>query len=215
MLLRPTTTYPSLARIFASSTSHSLQKGHDSYSSIVVLWAMAEKLHIPTSYEDRTPAAWAKRVMSSNIARKRFANWNDNAEGPPDQNSDYKDGKLKRKATSSDNKGAKRKKTIRKKRRQSLLPILVMRITRRILGGWNHWTSLRAAEKNSCLELGWPLTSWMLLANFPDLKGLQPTLRAKSKQRGFIPQTQGSLQIHHSEQAWQWVTSCFLDEMRR
>ena len=27
---------------------------------IVVLRAMAEKSHIPTSYEDRTPAAWAK-----------------------------------------------------------------------------------------------------------------------------------------------------------
>lgn len=75
---------------------------------------MAEKSHIPTSYEDRTPAARAKRVMSSNAARKRLANRNDSAEGLPDRNSDYKDGKLKRKATSSDNKGAKRKKTHQK-----------------------------------------------------------------------------------------------------
>ena len=54
--------------------------------------------------------------------------------------------------------------------------------------------------------------SQLVRESFPDLRGLQPTLWAKSKQRGFIPQTQGSLQIHHSEQARHWVTSCFLDE---
>ena len=71
--------------------------------------------------------------MSSNAARKRrFANRNDNAEGPSDRDSDYKDGKLKRKVIA---KGQRGRKPIRKKRRQSLLPILVMRITRRILGG--------------------------------------------------------------------------------
>lgn len=185
---------------------------------IVVLRAMAEKSHIPTSYEDRTPAARAKRVMSSNAARKRrFANRNDNAEGPPDRNSDYKDGKLKRKATSSDNKGAKRKKTHQKEEET---------VTVANSGDednqedplWVKSLNLTESCREKLMSGAWLTTdimdaaSQLVRESFPDLKGLQPTLRAKSKQRGFIPQTQGSLQIHHSEQAQHWVTSCFLDE---
>ena len=79
---------------------------------------MAEKSHIPTSYEDRTPAARAKRVMSSNAARKRLANRNDSAEGLPDRNSDYKDGKLKEKQPEVIIKGQRGRKPIRKKTHQ-------------------------------------------------------------------------------------------------
>ncbi len=46
--------------------------------------------------------------------------------------------------------------------------------------------------------------------NFPDIKGLQSTFRAVSKHR-FTPQTQGSIQLHHSQEARHWVTSCYLD----
>ncbi len=82
---------------------------------VVVLRAIAEKACTSTAYEDHTPAALAKRVKTVNAARirrRRFENEHDDAEGPPDRKSDYKDGKLKRKAAPEKcSMAAKRRKT--------------------------------------------------------------------------------------------------------
>ena len=63
---------------------------------VVVLRALVEKGCIPTSYEDQTPAALAGRVKAANAARmRRFESRDDDTRGPPNRNSDYKDGRLK------------------------------------------------------------------------------------------------------------------------
>ena len=45
--------------------------------------------------------------------------------------------------------------------------------------------------------------------DFPEISGLQSTLRNKSKVKPFSPQPEGSIQLLHSTN--HWVTSCYLD----
>ena len=57
----------------------------------VRLEGLADNVGISTNYVDRTPAAREKRNKRSNDARKkRQAKDKDDAQGPPDRNSDFK-----------------------------------------------------------------------------------------------------------------------------
>ena len=47
---------------------------------------------IPTSYDDLTPAAWAKRTKTSNKARSCKRAGTDDTDGPPDKHRDFKKG---------------------------------------------------------------------------------------------------------------------------
>ncbi len=57
---------------------------------VAVLQDLAEKAGMPTTYEDRSISARQKRAKLCSIARKkRQFKVGDNAQGPPDRNSDY------------------------------------------------------------------------------------------------------------------------------
>ena len=58
---------------------------------VAVLEGLADNAGISTTYVDRTPAAREKRNKRSNDARKkRQTKDKDDAQGPPDRNSDFK-----------------------------------------------------------------------------------------------------------------------------
>ena len=64
---------------------------------VAVLEGLAEDAGISMSYVDRNPAAREKRNKRSNIARrKRQANDINDAQGPPDRNSDFKKQKTRK-----------------------------------------------------------------------------------------------------------------------
>ena len=83
---------------------------------VAVLEGLAENAGISTSYVDRNPAAREKRSKRANIAcRKRQANDVNDAQGPPDRNSDFKKPKTRKQkvpeASQSDQKQKQRKGT--------------------------------------------------------------------------------------------------------
>ena len=80
---------------------------------------------------------------------------------------------------------------------------------------WLASLNLSESSRESLISGAWlndqHMTAAMMLVkrNFPTIGGLQNPLRNKSKSKGFSPQPEGSIQIHHSFN--HWVTSCYLD----
>ena len=80
---------------------------------------------------------------------------------------------------------------------------------------WLASLNLSESSRESLISGAWlndqHMTAAMMLVkrNFPKIGGLQNPLRNKSKSKGFSPQPEGSIQIHHSFN--HWVTSCYLD----
>ena len=67
---------------------------------VAVLQHLAEREGMATTYEDRTPAARKKRAAKANAARKkRRCQEDEDAQGPPDRNSDFIHPPKKRKTT--------------------------------------------------------------------------------------------------------------------
>ena len=66
---------------------------------VAVLEDLAESIGISTTYISQTPAARDKRNKKANAARRRKNAVDNDAQGPPDRNSDFKRLSRKRKAT--------------------------------------------------------------------------------------------------------------------
>ena len=80
---------------------------------------------------------------------------------------------------------------------------------------WLASLDLSQSSRESLISGAWLNDKHMIAAmmlvkrNFPKIGGLQNPLCNKSKRKGFSPQPEGSIQIHHSFN--HWVTSCYLD----
>lgn len=66
---------------------------------VAVLEDLAESIGISTTYVSQTPAARDKRNKKANAARRKKNAVDNDAQGPPDRNSDFKRLSRKRKAT--------------------------------------------------------------------------------------------------------------------
>ena len=70
---------------------------------VAVLEDLAESIGISTTYVSQTPAARDKRNKKANAARRKKNAVDNDAQGPPDRNSDFKRLSRKRKATDDSN----------------------------------------------------------------------------------------------------------------